>query len=131
MRVTCPYCGGQARLVLGAELYPGLSKANHKLRDKKFWRCDPCDAHVGTHAYEQNDTIPLGRLANAELRRLKMAVHRAFDPVWKRPGARYTRTQAYQALARRMDIPKRFCHIGLFDEKQCREVLKIMKEGEL
>jgi hypothetical protein len=125
MRVSCPYCGGQARLADGVELFP----QREELAGRKFWRCDPCDAHVGTHTFDNER--PLGRLANAELRRWKARAHRAFDPLWKKLGARYSRTQAYRALAKRMKVTRRCCHIGLFDVEQCRRVVEIVKEGEI
>lgn len=89
------------------------------LSDKKFWRCEPCSAYVGCH----RDGKPLGRLADAELRGLKMKAHEAFDPMWKR--GIMDRNEAYRWLAGKMGISKRKCHIGMFTPDQCREVVRI------
>ena len=62
--------------------------------------------------------MPLGRLANSELRKLKNKAHCVFDPLWLNGGM--TRTAAYTWLAEQLGIPFRDCHIGLFDEDLCR-----------
>lgn len=59
---TCPYCGKDSVLVNGHVIYPHRPD----LLEKKFYWCKPCDAYVGCHPGTAN---PLGRLANAELRR--------------------------------------------------------------
>jgi hypothetical protein len=107
----CPYCGAASVLVTGADLYPHRPD----LRALRFYRCARCDAHVGCHP---GTTNPLGRIANAELRRAKSAAHAAFDPLWKRDGLR--RSEAYAWLAKALSIPPAECHIGMFDVDRCR-----------
>ena len=120
--ITCPYCGAQAMLVGGDMIY----RNRPDLSAKKFWRCAPCDAYVGTHA-NRKDHAPLGRLATAELRRLKMQVHSLFDPLWHNGGP-LTRSKAYAWLAQTMGIPSGECHVGMFDEARCRAALAILRE---
>lgn len=120
MNVTCDYYRQPAKLTSGAEIYPHLPFLHHK----KIWACTPCKAWVGTHD-QGSSTQPLGRLANLELRRLKMAAHAVFDPLWK--GRTMSRTDAYQLLADRLGIPVNQCHIGMFDEDMCRRVVEVMK----
>lgn len=114
--MTCPYCGHEAVLVSGEMLYPHRPD----LYDKPFYRCAPCGAHVGCHP---GTTNPLGRLANAELRKAKMDAHAAFDPLWK--GKKRARRQAYAWLAHELGIDVSRCHIGEFDVAQCRRVVAI------
>jgi hypothetical protein len=90
------------------------------LANKLFYKCDSCIAWVGCHPDTDN---PLGRLANAELRRARFEAHAAFDPMWK--GAVTTRTQAYTWLADQLGIPAERCHIGSFDVALCRRVVEI------
>jgi hypothetical protein len=116
---TCPYCNAKAALVTGKELYPFRAD----LHDKKFYRCSPCQAHVGCHPGTLN---PLGRLANAELRRAKMAAHEAFDPLWK--SGQRKRASAYAWLAERLGIDKKDCHIGLMDIDMCRRVVEVCRD---
>jgi hypothetical protein len=92
------------------------------LADLKAWACRPCDAWVGTHK-NSPEHKPLGRLANAELRKAKMAAHAVFDPLWK--SGRMSRKEAYSMLSEKMSIPKDQAHIGMFDVDQCKAVVNI------
>lgn len=118
-RVNCPYCGDRATLVDSVEVY-GHSYGF-------IWLCRPCGAWVGVHANSPTFQ-PLGRLANASLRRAKMKAHAAFDPLWRRPpnaaqpGAR---KRAYAWLAAAMELPVKATHIGAFDEEQCARVVEL------
>lgn len=114
--VICPYCDQPARFVNGSTVYPHRPDLHHKA----FYVCEPCEARVGCH---EATGKPFGRLANAELRRLKIDAHAAFDPLWKHGPMK--RTQAYAWLARRMNIAKDDCHIGMMDEAQCRRVIEV------
>lgn len=117
--IICPYCSLPARLVDGSVIYPHRPD----LKEKLFWQCAPCDAYVGCHSGTDKN---LGRLANAGLRLLKSAAHRAFDPRW-RDGS-MTRSEAYAWLAEVMNMNKNDCHIGMFDEDACEAVINICKE---
>lgn len=125
--VLCPYCGKPAELHTGEAVYPHRKD----LYSLKFWVCSPCDAYVGCHkpgatyapGKVSDGTVPLGRLANQKLRLFKGMAHDAIDPLWK-GGLFYSRNALYSALALQLNIPKANCHIGEFDEDQCRKVVK-------
>lgn len=119
--VWCPYCGQQAVYVGGDAVYPHRPD----LRGKRFYVCRDCDARVGCHP---NSSAPLGRLANGELRRMKMAAHAAFDPLWR--GGGKTRHEAYRWLADALGIPFERCHIGEFDEAQCRATVTACRQEQ-
>jgi hypothetical protein len=117
----CPYCGGLARHLKSSEkLYQGRDFG-------PMWVCFGCAAWVGCHP----DGTPLGRLANQELRWLKMQAHDAFDPLWKAKHAREggpkkkARGAGYKWLARQLGIRFEECHIAMFDEDMCRRVAEI------
>lgn len=116
--VICDYCQQPAVLVGGEAVYsfrPDLAKKN-------FWRCFACSAYVGCHG---NTVIPLGRLANAELRKAKQAAHAAFDPLWK--DGKMQRREAYRWLSDALGIPGKQTHIGMFDVDQCKAVVAAVK----
>lgn len=115
--VICDYCGEPAELVTGAVMYPN----RHDLSEKQIYRCVPCKAHVGCH---DGTTTPLGRLANASLRKAKQRAHDAFDPLW-RGKAKGRRSQMYRWLAEQLGIASDDCHIGMFDEETCDRVVQI------
>jgi hypothetical protein len=123
---TCHYCNQPAEPVTGKEIYPRLQH----LWQKHFWRCLPCEAYVGCHEPNKgygDGTRPLGILANATLRQLKMRVHEAFDPLWMAK-AKMNRRQAYKWLAEQMGIPVYECHIGMFTPAQCFQAIRIIEE---
>lgn len=126
--VLCDYCGQQAQLQTGRQVYPH----RRDLHDRRFYVCPPCDARVGCHP---GTTEPLGRLANAALRQAKQAAHAAFDPLWqdnqsrggRRAGRRRNerRKRAYAWLAEQLGIAEKDCHIGMFDVATCQRVVEI------
>jgi hypothetical protein len=118
--ILCNYCSNQAILADSAEVYNGRSYG-------PIWVCHPCQAWVGCH---KGTDKPLGRLANAMLRRLKMRAHSAFDRYWKNTKTT-SRKQAYAALATVLGVSLDDCHIGMFDEDMCKRVIAVCASGEL
>ncbi len=119
MTVYCDYCGHQASLVADSVIY-GRSYGHNA------YLCRNCGAYVGSH---KGTDEPLGRLANASLRRWKMAAHAAFDPLWQTGVFRGRRKAAYAWLATQMDLPIEQTHIGMFDEQQCQKAIEIIRKG--
>lgn len=122
----CPYCPGLfADLVTGLDIYPG----RHDLAHKRFWRCPQCAARVGCHPAADSPrggigdgTVPLGRLANAELRNARTRAHDAFNPLFESGTMR--RAQAYAWLARELNMTADECHLGNFDIADCNRVIE-------
>lgn len=120
---TCSYCQRPAVFMDNSgPLYNGRNFG-------PVWFCRPCDAWVGCHP----DGKPLGRLANAELRRAKIAAHAAFDPLWKAKMVaanvpkRYARGLAYAWLAEQLNLPVQEAHIGSFDVILCQRVVEVCR----
>ena len=113
MKVYCDYCGKRAEYVDSAEVYGGRSHG-------MIYLCRDCGAYTGV---DRCTARPLGRLANAELRHWKVEAHKAFDPLWKY--GRMRRSEAYIWLAVKMGIPVKRAHIGMFNIKQCKQVVEI------
>ena len=130
----CPYCGAVAKLARGAQVYPHRPD----LSELWMWQCAPCDAYVGTHRGDP-DHAPMGRLAKAPLRALKVRAHAAFDPLHRDLRSAYpdspvsgyvhrlARSRAYAWLAERMGIPESECHIAMFDELRCQAVIDVIE----
>lgn len=138
---VCPYCQRPSVPATGLDIYPDRPD----LSLLKFFRCIPCDARVGTH---KADGRPLGTLANANLRRLRNQAHAAFDPLWQ-DAARQAfikskakdkkfftfqakvRKELYAWLTQSMGLRDDECHIAMFNEDQCRLVMKLCRERAL
>jgi hypothetical protein len=114
--VLCPYCENPAVLTGSKEVYGGRDFG-------MIWLCRPCQAWVGVHRNSPR-AAPLGRLANASLRRAKMEAHAAFDPFWQSDTTPGSRKRAYQWLSEALGIPYRAMHIGMLDEAQCAAVVE-------
>lgn len=119
MRVTnplpvptvCPYCQGAVRCVSNSLIY------GREYGDWPYaYRCstDGCGAYVGLHPFTN---IPLGTLANAELREARKEAKAAFNPIWQ--GQMTSRSDAYAWLADALRIPAAECHFGWFDVERC------------
>ena len=119
-KVYCDYCGRRAEYVDSKIIY-GKSYGMVCL-------CRPCDAYVGVH---KGSDVPLGRLANAELRYWKKAAHAAFDPLWQYGRFKRHRNAAYRWLSDQMQLPVEKTHIGMFDIDQCKAAIQIIRsQGE-
>lgn len=110
--VICPYCGKNAEYIDSRIVY-GKSYG-------MIYLCRDCGAYVGCH---RSSKRPLGRLADAELRKWKQRAHSCFDWLWK--GRHMSRGAAYRWLAEQMNLDTKEAHIGLFDVKQCKQVIKL------
>lgn len=122
----CPYCQKPSEKCTGKEVYPHM----RDLWKKVMFRCVPCKAWVGCHPGSE---VPLGRLADAQLRKAKGAAHKAFDDLWHRKMERdgvsqgTARAAAYIWLGEQMGIKPEACHIGMFDGAQCDQVVALCR----
>ena len=115
MDVICPYCKDKALLVDSTEVLG---------RDRgPIYYCKTCGAYVRVH---KGTDIPMGRLADAELRMHKQFAHAAFDPIWKT--GIMSRYGAYCWLAKKLGLPVKYAHMGLFDVYQCKRVIELSNE---
>jgi len=117
--IICQYCERVADLVCGDMIYPHRQDLAHKW----FYRCLVCQAHIGCHPGTQK---PLGILANARLRKLKMAAHAVFDPIWQ--SGEMARPSAYKWLAEKMGIDRKDAHIGMFSEERCQLAIEVCRK---
>ncbi|MTI49441.1 MAG: hypothetical protein FH761_16535 [Firmicutes bacterium] len=114
----CIYCGSKVKLVSNSKIY------GREYGNGKCYLCEGCKAYVGVHP---DLKTPLGRLANKELRELKIKAHSLFDPHWK--DGNIKRHQAYKELAEKLEIPRNECHFGWFDKDMLLKAIKILERG--
>jgi hypothetical protein len=114
--VVCDYCQKPAQLVGGSVLYPYRPEKDKR----KYWACLPCKAWI---AVKPNGK-PVGRLANAELRRLKVTLHGLFDPYWR--GQQMPRRTAYRWLSKMIGLDREK-HIGQFTDNECIRAINFLK----
>lgn len=115
----CRYCGSPVVYTSNAEVY------GREYGTGRCYLCRNCRAFVGVHP---NTDIPLGSLANEELREWRKQAHLWFDQLWKRPARVMTRHNAYGWLATQMGLPREKTHIGMFEIDECQKVIELVKE---
>lgn len=115
----CRYCGNPVVLTSNKEIY------GREFRNGKIYLCRNCGTFVSTHP---GTDIPLGTLANEELREYRKEAHFWFDRIWKRPTRITTRFKAYGWLALKMELPREKTHIGMFEKEQCIKVVELVKQ---
>lgn len=115
--LTCPYCKNAARWCSNEERYGRRYGQSYMC----YW-CKDCDAYVGCH---QNSKKPLGSMANAELRKLRILAHAVIDPLWR--SGKMDRRQMYRMLSEKLG---RTVHIGWSDEKDCKEIIEKFSHGK-
>ncbi|MBB6694409.1 hypothetical protein H7B90_23715 [Cohnella xylanilytica] len=116
----CPYCKSRVIYTSNATIY------GREYGNGKCYKCTNCDAYVGVHT---GTRIPLGRMANRELRELKKSCHALFDPSWKN-NKNLKREKAYGRLATRLGIPLKECHFGWFDREMLLKAREILSDPE-
>ena len=115
---VCRYCG-----------YPVIYTSNSEIYGKEYgngkcYLCRNCKAFVGVH---NGTDIPLGTLANNELRKYRKEAHFWFDKIWKGSKKIKTRNNAYEWLSLQLNIPKEKTHIAMFEKEECKKTIKISK----
>lgn len=80
VNIKCPYCGSRALLRPASVVYG--TKATDP--DAPYYVCarfPTCNAYVAAH---RDTRLPMGTLANGELRHKRLETHRAFNRLWER-----------------------------------------------
>lgn len=82
-----------------------------------------CDAYVRTHP---GTNIPVGTLANHELRTLRNQAHHYFDQLYL--SGLMSKQDAYLWLVGLLQVPLSKAHIGFLGEYYCNEVIAESKK---
>ena len=115
--LRCQHCGGHAKFMpSSAAVYGGRDYG-------PVWRCEPCDALVGCH---KGGARPKGTLATKPMRLARKRAHNAFDRIWL--SGEMARPDAYGWLAAELNIHRDDCHIALFCEDRCAEVIALVAQ---
>ncbi len=124
--MRCPYCGSPVIFRSAEGIY--REDGNGTM----LYVCGSypeCDAYVRVHA---GTRIPVGSLADRNLRRLRRRAHDVFDQLYL--SGYMGKQDAYQWLAGLIDAPLSEAHIGHLGEYYCGQVItesrKILKQCE-
>jgi zinc-finger-containing domain len=124
----CDYCGAKAALVRsGDAAYP--YREDHGV----LWLCASCEAWIGVFARSKRH-VPLGRLANADLRDWKVRLHAALEPLAaakvRRDGCNLfeARGRGMKWLAGEMALDENRGNIHQLDVEQCKTAIGIIEQ---
>ncbi|MFM0205320.1 zinc-finger-containing protein [Paraburkholderia fungorum] len=125
---VCDYCAVKAVLVrAGEEAYP--YRDNHG----PLWLCASCEAWIGVFSRSRRN-VPLGRLANAELRDWKAKLHDALEPLAvakvRRDGCNLfeARARGMNWLAGEMALEGKYGNIHQLDLDQCKTAIGLIEQ---
>lgn len=116
----CPYCGSTVIYRSADGIYQDNS------RGAMLYVCSHypnCDTYVRTHA---GTRIPVGSMANRELRLLRKTAHHYFDRLYE--SGIMSKEDAYYLLAGMIDAPLSQAHIGYLSDYYCKQVIEQCKE---
>ncbi len=116
----CPYCGSPGILCSADGIYKDNSQ-NAWLYVCKHY--PTCDSYVRVHP---GTKIPVGTMANRELRALRNEAHHYIDQLHKR--GLMEKEDAYHWLASVLAAPLGQAHIGNLGEYYCRQVIEESKK---
>lgn len=115
-QLRCSYCGRPAILKPASEVFHDPKRTGYVYVCSHF---PACNAYVGVHP---GTKIPMGTLANPQLRRKRIEAHQAFDSIWK--NGVMSRNQAYRWLSCTLCLTESQTHIAQFGDYMCDRVIE-------
>lgn len=114
--IKCPYCGTQAVLRPASAVHGINARPGEYLYVCQ--RYPVCDSYVGAH---RKSLLPMGRLANGDLRNKRIKAHKAFDRLWK--CGIMEKWQAYRWMQAKFSLSSEQAHIAKFSDYMCDQLI--------
>lgn len=115
----CPFCGGRVELKSSEVIYGKDHGMMYICTNRP-----ECDSYVGVH---EGTDIPLGYLADVELRYWRRLVHSAIDPLWQKAREkRKKREGVYAWIASELGKEVAETHVAWMTKRECMTVLKLV-----
>lgn len=119
VNIKCPYCRSQAFL-RPATVVCGQGRSEPNTELYVCAKYPICDAYVAAHRHNH---LPMGTLANRELRRKRIEAHAAFNRLWQ--SGLMTKRAAYRWLHVQFGLSAEKAHIANFSEWRCDQVIQL------
>ncbi len=120
-KIYCPYCGAEAKLRPSSVVYK-----ENTLKDGFLFVCDrypKCDAYVAAHA---DSRLPMGTLANGDLRHKRIEAHKVFGKLWQ--SGLMSKHDAYIWMQSKFALGREQAHIAMFSEYMCDKLIEACNE---
>ncbi|WP_242996567.1 zinc-finger-containing protein [Lacrimispora amygdalina] len=123
IQIECPYCKAKAILRPASVVYGSTLKE----KGRHLYLCTnwpACDAYVSAH---KSSLLPMGTLANGDLRHKRIMAHRALS-AFQRHGHMET-WAVYLWLQMQLGLSREEAHIGRFSAEQCEQVIAACRQA--
>lgn len=118
--IRCSYCGASVTLRSAEGIIPQYKPGTMLYVCRNY---PACDSYVKVHP---GTKLPMGSLANKELRSLRRKAHFHFDQLYKT--GLMTREDAYEWLSSILALPMGNAHIGQLGPYYCQQVIDESKK---
>ena len=118
--IRCSYCGSSVTLRSPEGIIPEFKPGTMLYVCRNY---PACDSYVKVHP---GTKLPMGSLANKELRTLRRKAHFHFDQLYKT--GLMTREDAYEWLSSILVVPMGKAHIGQLGPYYCQQVIDESKK---
>ena len=121
VNIHCPNCGAKATLHPASFVY-----GNDRGTYKYLYVCDrypACNSYVAAH---RTTRLPLGSLADGDLRHKRIQAHRAFDRLWR--SGLMSKREAYQWMQTEVGLHKDQAHIAQFGAYMCDRLIRACEQ---
>ena len=119
VNIKCPYCGFRTLLRPASVVY-GKRATDPTAPYYVCARYPVCDSYVAAH---WRTRLPMGTLADADLRRKRIQAHATFNRLWEE--GLMNKRQAYLWLQAKLGLPEQEAHIGRFSAFRCERVIQL------
>lgn len=119
LHIHCPYCHAPAVRRYARSLFGDAAREPNAL----YYVCSrypTCNAYVSAH---KKSGLPMGTLADPELRRKRIQAHHAFEQLWK--SGPLTKKEAYRWLQDALGLSEDQAHIACFSHYQCDKLISL------
>ena len=123
VNIKCPYCGSRALLRPASVVY-GEKAADPAAPYYVCARFPACDAYVAAH---KKNCLPMGTLANGDLRHKRILAHRALKEL--QSFRHMEKWAAYLWLQGKLGLNEEQAHIGLFSGQMCDMVVSLCRQA--
>lgn len=122
VNIKCPYCGSRALLRPASVVY-GANAIDPTAPYYVCARYPACNSYVAAH---RDTRLPMGTLADRDLRCKRIEAHKAFNRLWET--GLMSKKQAYRWLQAKLGLPEQEAHIGRFSLFRCEQVIRLCEE---
>lgn len=122
-QIKCPYCHAHASLRPASLVYGSTPQT----RGKFLYVCDrwpACNAYVSAH---ERTLLPMGTLANGDLRHKRILAHRALKKLQQ--DCHMEKWEVYIWLQAKLGLDAHQTHIGQFSEYMCEQVISLCQQA--